>query len=283
MAMATSVRPSIGRIISVAGNQHAAKTSSFLTALLIRTTTTTQSCQFSSTPERNERQPRRDNNRLRGLSSIHRSGPRYRMNISKDQVPKPSAYEPEVKVDPNHGLWGFFYSKEELMQTPDQAEEHGRGWTVEELRHKSWTDLHSLWWVCVKEQNRIATARKENARLKFKVGEEEMTKRMSEVRKTMKAIKHTLTERYYVWEDARKLAETDPEIDLTSRQRPYTPQNYFEEAEEVEEKVEAIEGPEGQEVQEEVKEGTEKSAAEKVDPSTIPTTATESQQPPARV
>lgn len=30
----------------------------------------------------------------------------------------------------------------------------------------------------------------------------------------MRAIKHVLTERYYVWEDARKLAAEDPEINL---------------------------------------------------------------------
>jgi len=40
----------------------------------------------------------------------------------------------------------------------------------------------------------------------------------------MKAIKHTLTERYYVWEEARKLAESDPEIDLSGRTGAiYTP------------------------------------------------------------
>ena len=32
--------------------------------------------------------------------------------------------------------------------------------------------------------------------------------------KTMRAIKHTLTERYYTWEDAVQVAELDPEIDL---------------------------------------------------------------------
>lgn len=39
----------------------------------------------------------------------------------------------------------------------------------------------------------------------------------------MKAIKHTLTERYYVWEDAYQLASEDPEIDLSNRKKPYTP------------------------------------------------------------
>jgi large subunit ribosomal protein L47 len=31
----------------------------------------------------------------------------------------------------------------------------------------------------------------------------------------MRAIRHTLSERWYAWEDARKEAETDPEIQFT--------------------------------------------------------------------
>lgn len=97
----------------------------------------------------------------------------------------------------------------------------------------------------------------------------------------MKSIKHALTERYYVWEDARKLAETDPEIDLANTNRPYTPSSYFDEdvkeAEPVEEQKEAQ-----QEASSEQQEGSEKSAAENVDPSTLPPSATEPQQPSTR-
>lgn len=35
------------------------------------------------------------------------------------------------------------------------------------------------------------------------------------MRKTQNAIKHALTERYYAWEDAVKLAKVDPEIEFT--------------------------------------------------------------------
>ena len=35
-----------------------------------------------------------------------------------------------------------------------------------------------------------------------------------QIRRTQKAIKTALTERWYAWEDARVVAERDPEVDL---------------------------------------------------------------------
>ncbi|KAI0445907.1 mitochondrial 39-S ribosomal protein L47 (MRP-L47)-domain-containing protein [Xylaria telfairii] len=227
MATPTSIRPSITRIVNCARIFPGA--SATLGAAL--PAASPQRCSFSSTPEYNNRRPRRDNNRFRGLSSIYRSGTRFRMNIDKSDTPQPANYKPEIEVDPNHGLWGFFYGQDKTLLTPDEDVQHGRGWTVEELRHKSWEDLHKLWWVCVKEQNRLVTARKERARLQLTNGLQEGADRLLEVRKTMVSIKHVLTERWYLWEDARKLAETDPEIDLSNTQSPFTPADYLEENE----------------------------------------------------
>ena len=131
------------------------------------------------------RRPRRDNNRLRGVSAIYRTGPRWRGNVLPGEVPGPNRdYKPaeEVQVDPDHGLWQFSYGKDKLLLTPDEDAEHGRAWIVEELRHKSWEDLHRLWWVCVKEQNRIATHRREKQDMGFKRGIEETAARLAEVR-----------------------------------------------------------------------------------------------------
>jgi large subunit ribosomal protein L47 len=47
----------------------------------------------------------------------------------------------------------------------------------------------------------------------------------------MRAIKHVLTERFYLWEDAAKLAKDDPEVDLSGEGNPYTPMEYLEEEE----------------------------------------------------
>ncbi|KAI0548786.1 mitochondrial 39-S ribosomal protein L47 (MRP-L47)-domain-containing protein [Xylaria curta] len=227
MATPASIRPSISRIVNstrICPGAHAT-----IGAALPKASP--QRYSFSSTPAYNNRRPRRDNNRFRGLSSIYRSGTRFRMNIDKSEIPQPANYKPEVEVDPNHGLWDFFYSKDKALLTPEEDTEHGRGWVVEELRHKSWEDLHKLWWVCVKEQNRLVTARKERSRLGFLNGLDEGAERLAEVRKTMRSIKHTLTERWYLWEDARKLAQTDPEIDLNNVQSPFTPKDYLEENE----------------------------------------------------
>lgn len=56
----------------------------------------------------------------------------------------------------------------------------------------------------------------------------------------MRGIKHVLTERFYAWEDARKLAEQDPEIDLSNPENPYKPSSFLE-AEETTESEEATE------------------------------------------
>lgn len=50
----------------------------------------------------------------------------------------------------------------------------------------------------------------------------------------MRAIKHALTERQYTWEDAVEAAKSDPEIQITKKNRIiYQPSAYEEEVDEV--------------------------------------------------
>ena len=50
-----------------------------------------------------------------------------------------------------------------------------------------------------------------------------------QVRRTQRAIKQALTERYYSWDEARKLARNDPEVDLSGENQAYTPGSALEE------------------------------------------------------
>lgn len=123
--------------------------------------------------------PNRDQSKERGLSVIRRSGPREYLSVSGMPLPRPRSADelPAVKVDPAHGLWDFFYSKEKPLNTPAEDKAHGRAWTVEELRRKNWEELHALWWVCIKERNRIATGNAERIKGGYGYGSSESRER----------------------------------------------------------------------------------------------------------
>ncbi|KAK1829151.1 ribosomal protein L47 mitochondrial [Podospora conica] len=147
---------------------------------------------------------------------------------------------PPPETDAGHGLWDFFQDRTSVAAAPVEVAKHGRAWMVEELRGKSWEDLHMLWWVCVKERNRLATAKWERDRQKLGYGENEGERRDAEVRGTMRSIKHVLTERQYAWEDAVELAQQDPEIDMSGNGPVFTPSSYLEDAPEVEQSPQEV-------------------------------------------
>ena len=170
---------------------------------------------------------KKDNNSNRGLSAVRRTGLRARQTLSvrqKDfenqQLPTPVKIEAEVVGTQDHGLWDFFHKSQSLLTTPRELTEHGRDWTVGELRSKDWDTLHQLWWICVKERNRLATEKRERSRLKALWGDAESKDRDEVVQKTMKAILDTLAERTQAYEEAVALASQDPTIDLSRTDGP---------------------------------------------------------------
>lgn len=150
-----------------------------------------QSTPFSTTaPLEKRRKPGPDRNPARGQSALKRTGlKKQRLSSIEKRVdakglPKP-VLDPERRTedetDPEHGLWGFFAEDGEVLQPPMAIVAHGRAWSVPELRIRDWDDLHRLWWVCVKEVNRISTMEAERKRVEAGHGEYEATKRLAVV------------------------------------------------------------------------------------------------------
>ncbi|CAL5220973.1 g3080 [Coccomyxa viridis] len=77
----------------------------------------------------------------------------------------------------------------------------GRSWSAEDLRRKSWDDLHKLWYVLLKERNLLLSERD-----RYKAAGQVMPngRRMTKVRKSMCRIKYVLYERARIEEDPSK-------------------------------------------------------------------------------
>ncbi|KAL5119447.1 54S ribosomal protein L4 mitochondrial [Pleosporales sp. CAS-2024a] len=168
----------------------------------------------------------KDNNSSRGVSAVRGTGLRRRQTLSvigkklsPRDIPKPVPITEHVSGTPDHGLWDFF-KDQQLLQTPIDESQHGRAWTVGELRSRDWDTLHQLWWVCVKERNRLATEMLERKRLKAGYGDQESQHRDRTVQETMKAIMDTLSERHLAYTEAVELAKHDPNIDLSRTDGP---------------------------------------------------------------
>jgi large subunit ribosomal protein L47 len=143
----------------------------------------------------------------------------------------------KLQGDPDHGLWGFFRDKK-LLREPEELYRHGRPWAVPELRKRTWQDLHNLWWVCVKERNRLATEKIVRDRKKTDYGHAEARERDETIQETMTAILDTLLERQKAYDEAYKLAKKDPRIDLKVTDGPQLLQEGPYDAEELDEREE---------------------------------------------
>lgn len=122
-------RPAVTRLAQCGGLALAELPPPYLAPSLHFSMTRIQSSNFSTTPVAAGRG--RDLNKTRGVSAIHRTGPRFKLGVSKYPLPKPVSPEaiPPREKNPGHGLWGFFPPSREALSTPSFDLEFGR-WTL---------------------------------------------------------------------------------------------------------------------------------------------------------
>jgi large subunit ribosomal protein L47 len=118
-----------------------------------------------------------------------------------------------VKVDQKHGLWHFFrefYSEDKKMwqrttvEFKDQDGYSGRSWSAAELRRKSFKDLHTLWYVLLRERNLLATQKEEARRLGVPsiAQQTDISWKAHQCKKSMARIKCVINERRLAYEGA---------------------------------------------------------------------------------
>lgn len=112
----------------------------------------------------------------------------HRLNVDNHYknglpTPRPESERPldGFPTNPNHGLYGFFNEAKQTVEPGEKEEDHGRSWTYHELLFKSFDDLHTVYWQCLLEQNRVATRQLEHQRLKLGYGRTEIEFRLATV------------------------------------------------------------------------------------------------------
>ncbi|KAI0761938.1 mitochondrial 39-S ribosomal protein L47 (MRP-L47)-domain-containing protein [Trametes elegans] len=124
-----------------------------------------------------------------------------------------------VEVNPNHGLYAFFRKQEkdgrvsyETVEPVDLvADKSGRAWTAPELRRKSFKDLHTLWYVVLRERNLLATQQAEARRIGANEQALSLWAKAFRCRKTMARIKYVINERRVAYEGAVKIFNEERE------------------------------------------------------------------------
>lgn len=77
------------------------------------------------------------------------------------------------------GLEEFFDSSKGFLWN-DKELKTGRAWSAAELRKKSFEDLHSLWWVSIKEINKLQSHKQEARRFKLFYANKEREKQVED-------------------------------------------------------------------------------------------------------
>lgn len=108
-----------------------------------------------------------------------------------------------IKVRDDHPLWQFF-KDEKYVRSLSDLENVGRPWEIQELRRKSFEDLHTLWFVCLRERN-ILLRESQIYKTWAESLEQDRFKEVSEsIGETMWRIRHVLSERFHSWRNGIK-------------------------------------------------------------------------------
>lgn len=112
-----------------------------------------------------------------------------------------------LHVNEDHPLWEFFHEKS-FVRGPKELANTGRHWSVQELRRKSYEDLHALWYVCLKELNKLGResviyTEMDSPRVSQVQGLQD------EIHNTCLAIRQVLTEREAASANAQKVFEQE--------------------------------------------------------------------------
>lgn len=147
----------------------------------------------------------------------------------KVTAPIPAAAA-NLKCPDDHPLWQFFSDKK-FLRTPDELDTLSRPWSIPELRRKSFNDLHSLWYACLKEQN-ILMREIHLVRFQFDGQTEGYDELNEKIRTTMWRIRHVLSERDWAFRNASKEFESEKEVFVQKFEKEFleAPANEDEEA-----------------------------------------------------
>jgi hypothetical protein len=71
---------------------------------------------------------------------------------------------------------GDFFDKPEGWYWQKDRTQFGRPWSRQEMRNKSFDDLHRLWWISLKERNLLASQKEEASKFRLEFPHSERVK-----------------------------------------------------------------------------------------------------------
>lgn len=164
--------------------------------------------------------------------------------VTRVRVPQQSDYEDTA----NHGLWGFFHESRQAMLAPAAEASHGRAWSYSELSVKSFDDLHRLYWLCVKEQNRVLTGSKELGRVRAGYGLGEIDEKIRLIKSTMKNIRDVLADRQFKYEEGMALFNQEA-LSTLLPEDTLNEDDFYSDFNEVEASNDSVDSPETQNIE----------------------------------